>query len=91
DLVIEILSPSDRYAEWREKLRDYHAIGVPEVWVVDPDTREIEVLVHDAVSYRTLGWFAGEQSVQSTVLSALELKPAQVFAVLDELKPEQSV
>jgi Uma2 family endonuclease len=85
DLVIEILSPSDTYTYWSEKLQDYFTLGVPEVWLVDVDKRAIEVQVREANGYRSLGWFAGEQMVPSQVLAGLELKPAEVFAVLDEL------
>jgi Uncharacterized protein conserved in cyanobacteria, COG4636 len=86
DLVIEILSPSDTYTYWSEKLQDYHTLGVPEVWLVDVDKRAIEVLLREEWGYRTLGWFSGEQAVASQVLAGLELKPAEVFAVLDELE-----
>jgi Uma2 family endonuclease len=86
DLVIEILSPSETYTYWSEKLQDYYALGVPEVWLVDIDKRAIEVQVREAGGYRSLGWFAGEQAVASQVLAGLELKPAEVFAVLDELE-----
>jgi Uma2 family endonuclease len=86
DLVIEILSPSETYTYWSEKLQDYYALGVPEVWLVDIDKRAIEVQVREAGGYRSLGWFSGEQAVASQVLAGLELKPAEVFAVLDELE-----
>ena len=46
DLVVEILSPTDRPVEVRRKLREYFAAGVRLVWVVDPD--ECVVHVHDA-------------------------------------------
>jgi Uma2 family endonuclease len=91
DLVIEILSPSETYTYWSEKLQDYFALGVPEVWLVDIDKRAIEVQVREAGGYRSLGWFAGEQMVPSQVLAGLELKPAEVFAVLDELEGGQAV
>jgi Uma2 family endonuclease len=91
DLVIEILSPSDTYTYWSEKLQDYFALGVPEVWLVNVDKRAIEVQVREAWGYRSLGWFAGEQAVASQVLAGLELKPAEVFAVLDELEGGQAV
>jgi Uma2 family endonuclease len=90
DLIIEVLSPSDTYSTWAEKLQDYHRIRVPEVWAVNPERREIEVLVYDEGGYRTLGWFSGEQLVRSTVLKEIELKPAEVFQVLDE-EPGQAV
>ena len=91
DLVIEILSPSDTYTYWSEKLQDYFVLGVPEVWLVDVDKRAIEVQVREAGGYRSLGWFSGEQAVASQVLAGLELKPAEVFAVLDELEGGQAV
>jgi len=42
ELVVEILSPND---ESREKFPFYAARGIPEYWIVDPKTREIEVYV----------------------------------------------
>jgi Uma2 family endonuclease len=42
DLVIEILSPDD---ESRDKFPFFAACKIPEVWLVDPDTRVIEVYV----------------------------------------------
>jgi len=90
DLIIEVLSPSDTYSAWAEKLQDYHRIRVPEVWAINLERREIEVLVYDEGGYRTLGWFSGEQPVRSTVLKEIELKPVDVFQVLDE-EPEQAV
>ncbi len=41
DLVVEILSPSDTWTDVTQKLRDYFAIGVRMVWVVDPTARSI--------------------------------------------------
>ena len=42
ELVVEILSPHD---ESRQKFSFYAACRIPEYWIVDPDTREIEVYV----------------------------------------------
>ena len=41
DLVVEILSPNDRWTEVTQKLREYFAIGVRLVWVADPQTRSV--------------------------------------------------
>ncbi|MCS6923137.1 MAG: Uma2 family endonuclease [Fimbriimonadales bacterium] len=87
DLVVEVLSPSDTFSNWIEKLWDYHSIGVREVWAVDIAQRRIEVLVHEPSGYRWAGSYMGDRTVQSTVLPELKLEPAQVFAVLDELEP----
>ena len=39
DLVVEILSPSSRRRDWRDKLELYERHGVREYWVIDPDNR----------------------------------------------------
>jgi Uma2 family endonuclease len=41
ELVVEILSPGDTVTDLAEKLREYFAIGVRLVWVVDPRARRV--------------------------------------------------
>jgi Uma2 family endonuclease len=36
--VFEVLSPDDRVQELCEKLDEYTAMGIPQIWVVDPKT-----------------------------------------------------
>jgi len=48
DLVVEVLSPSDRWRDATRKLREYFEIGVRVVWVIDPDARS--VLVHRSLT-----------------------------------------
>ena len=48
-VVMEIRSPGD---ETMEKLPFYARLGVPEVWLIDRDTRRPEVLVLQAGQYR---------------------------------------
>jgi Uma2 family endonuclease len=43
DLIVEILSPSENRRRKEEKLADYAAIGVPEVWLVSPEAETVEV------------------------------------------------
>jgi Uma2 family endonuclease len=43
-LIAEVLSPANTRAERAEKLKDYESLGVPEVWVVAPEARTVEVL-----------------------------------------------
>ena len=38
-LCVEILSPEDRMSRVWERLHDYFAMGVPNVWVIDPENR----------------------------------------------------
>ena len=43
DLAVEVLSPSNRPKEIREKVREYLAVGSRLVWVVDPRRRVVTV------------------------------------------------
>ncbi len=38
-LVIEILSPDDTYTDTQQRAADYLRMGVPMIWVIDPETR----------------------------------------------------
>jgi len=40
-VVVEIVSPDDKYAELMKKLEEYRAWGVPHVWLADPALRRI--------------------------------------------------
>lgn len=79
DLVIEILSPSETAHDWLGKLRDYAKIGVREMWLVDPDSRTIEVILMENGLWRTNGVFAGAEAVQSVVLPGIMVLPVNVF------------
>jgi Uma2 family endonuclease len=48
ELVVEIISPTDRWQDIRQKLEEYFAIGVQRVWIVEPDNRT--VLVYRSVT-----------------------------------------
>jgi len=41
ELVVEIMSPDDRWSEVKKKLRDYFSIGVKLVWVIDPASQAV--------------------------------------------------
>jgi Uma2 family endonuclease len=43
-LAVEVLSPSETRLRKERKLRDYESIGTPEVWVIDPPARAVEIL-----------------------------------------------
>lgn len=42
DLAIEIVSPSNSAAGVRKKIREYFQVGVARVWIVYPETAEVE-------------------------------------------------
>lgn len=78
ELVVEILSPRDMVIDLTEKLREYFAIGVTLVWVVDPAARR--VLVYRALTQvRELaetGRLSGEE-----VLPGFELPVAALYQI----------
>lgn len=39
ELVVEVLSPDDRWQNVRQKIEEYFAIGVERVWLVEPNNR----------------------------------------------------
>jgi Uma2 family endonuclease len=43
DLAIEVISPNDFYEKVKQKLRDYFAAGVREVWVISPEHKQVEI------------------------------------------------
>jgi Uma2 family endonuclease len=45
DLCVEVLSPHDRWGEVLSKIDEYLTLGVPEVWVLDPRKREVQIHV----------------------------------------------
>jgi len=42
-VVVEVLSPDDRFSEIMEKLEEYRAWGIPNIWFVDPWARKLDV------------------------------------------------
>jgi Uma2 family endonuclease len=74
-LCIEVLSPEDRFSRVRVKCLDYLRMGVPEVWIFDPETRTAHVLRGDTMTQHSSG------SLRLEGLG-LELPLAEVFGIL---------
>lgn len=43
ELIVEIMSPDDRWTEVKQKLKEYFSIGVNLVWVADPSDKTVSV------------------------------------------------
>jgi Uma2 family endonuclease len=80
DLVVEVLSPSTRSYDQRQKARAYAGAGVREFWLVDPDARSIEVLALRANHYEPVASVDGR--AVSLVLPGFSVDPAAIFAGL---------
>ncbi|RMF28025.1 MAG: Uma2 family endonuclease [Chloroflexi bacterium] len=76
DLVVEIMSPHDRWSDVMEKLREYFAIGVRLVWIVDPRSRNV-------LAYRSLTdvreFTADDDLTGNDVLPGFRVRVAEIF------------
>lgn len=80
ELCVEVVSPTDRWAEITEKVDMYLAMGVVLVWVVDPEFRNAHVYRRgrEPLVVSGAGALDGEEA-----LSGFSLPLSDVFAVLD--------
>jgi Uma2 family endonuclease len=49
-VAVEILSSDDRMTQVLEKLREYDTFGVPHIWLIDPEKKELYVYQHGSLS-----------------------------------------
>jgi Uma2 family endonuclease len=82
DLIVEVLSPGTRRLDTQIKLPAFRDAGVPEVWHVDPQSREITVygLSDDRTRYVELCRSRVGEAVFSRVLPGLELEVGKIFS-----------
>jgi len=74
-LCIEVKSPEDRLLRMFERAKDFHRMGVEQVWVFDPETLKAWVSTRDGVQE----WSGGLLKVPGTLI---ELDPAVAFEAM---------
>lgn len=79
-IAIEILSPSDSFTDLTEKLRDYEAMGIPNIWVIDPQARR---------SWSYEGSALSEKSRLTVPDTAIYLDAPEMFARYDRYQSPQ--
>lgn len=72
-LCIEILSPEDRMGRLKVRIDDYLKMGVPNVWVIDPETKEAYIAT-PAEGFREL-----KTGVLRTENPSLEVPLSELF------------
>ncbi len=77
EIAAEVLSPSETPRMIHRKLKQYFEAGVKEVWLIDPDSREVEVWRGATLPDRAL--VAGE-ALTSPLLPGFELPLAELFS-----------
>jgi Uma2 family endonuclease len=84
DLVIEVLSPSNRGHDLLTKRALYGRAGVREYWIVDPANRTIEVLSPHQDALYTRQTASGTDEITSPLLEA-SFPLAAIFAGVGEV------
>lgn len=79
DLVIEILSPSNRKHDKLTKLYLYQRAGVKEYWIVDPDRKHVLVHTLDEGKYPSPEVYTAKDKVPVGVLEDCAVDLASVF------------
>ena len=82
-VLVEVVSPgkegSENYVrDYQDKPAQYAAIGVPEVWQIDPAREWIKVgtLTNGAYQFRT---FTGQDTIASSMFPVLNLTAGQIL------------
>ncbi|WOB43703.1 Uma2 family endonuclease [Thermoleptolyngbya oregonensis NK1-22] len=80
-LVVEVVSPGqvNRDRDYRHKRTEYAARGIAEYWIVDPETRQVTLCLWVNGQYEDQVYGEAE-AIQSTVLPAFALTPAEIFS-----------
>jgi Uma2 family endonuclease len=83
DLLVEVLSPSNRGHDLLTKRALYARAGVREYWLVDPDARTIEILTLDRDAFHLAVAASGDEIPVSPLLGPLLTRADDLFAGID--------
>jgi len=79
DLIVEVTSPSTARLDRMEKFAEYARAGVREYWVVDPESRTVEVYSLDRGAYVLRGKWGPGEVASSGLLPGFEVGVDEVF------------
>jgi len=79
ELVVEILSDSDRKSVLSGKITDYLTIGVREVWLMRPDVQTVEILNLTSGQAVSETLFSASETAESRVFMGLKVEVAGLF------------
>ena len=82
DLIVEILSPTNRNYDKVLKKDLYEAFGVKEYWIIDPEEEIVEVYRLSANNHRFSdpGIYKKNQCLKTDLIPALEIDLKEVFS-----------
>lgn len=79
DLVVEVSTSGTAAFDRLTKYDTYEYTGVAEYWILNLESRTVEVFVLEGDEYQSLGVFHGEQKVPSRLISWLSVRVDQFF------------
>jgi len=79
DLVLEVVSPDDPNRDIVKKRKEYAQTGIPEYWIVNPQTETITVLRLEGAKYTEYGAFARGAMAASALLAGFAVSIDAVF------------
>lgn len=81
ELVVEILSPSDKPTVLAAKIADYHTVDVREVWVVRTEVNTIEVVRLSVDEIETVVTYGAGETVTSIAFPGLTVRVDSIFSL----------
>lgn len=84
DVLIEVLSPSNRNHDVLTKRALYGRAGVREYWIVDPEARTIEILTLDRDALHLAHALTASDALVSPLLGPICEQADQIFLTLEE-------
>jgi len=81
DLVVEILSPSTAHLDKGSKRIIYSRVGVVELWLIDPELKEIHVFHLRKDPDAPVAVYGEEEIFSSPLFPGLKFSGAEIFAV----------
>ncbi len=88
DLAVEVISPNDLAKELDEKLADYLRAGVKLIWVINPETRTLQVCYPDGTSRRL---HEADEVSGDNVIPGFRCSVAMLFPVAPEVHSATTV
>ncbi len=76
EIVIEILSPSSKYTDTFTKLIKYQLFGIKEYWIVNSETRTINIYNFEK---KTNIEYSGSDELTSGIFNGLEINVSNIF------------
>jgi Uma2 family endonuclease len=79
DFVVEILSAKTRHLDSVHKKRVYARRGIKELWIIDPDQKDVTVYRFDQDRTDPVAKLSGQDKVSSLLLPGLKIALQDIF------------